>query len=505
MPVIDESQAGLACTYDAIPQKKGPKGSRAKVISELRLREGQKKAEHRRQESMYNYSSLTSSPSSPTLSGFLTRDLIEGCTDFYFAHMYPTMPILHNEQIFRLIAEMDSSVEAYCMLCSFCAFMLIQPGIESKAGYAMKNLKGSISNNTSLGRILLEGALRRRKRYDYIESPSVNAVITSFFVFGCFFGLDKHNTAWFHLREATTLAQTIGMQDEKTYIGGDLAESTRMRRLFWLLFVTERAYALQKHRPLTLHATIKLPSAAEDPSKSIAGFIHLVNLYRPFDDTFIGLWNKSRTDCSTLWLAHLQKQLMQALPSVLDCSETQAADLRVSQHWLRTIVWQLSITNEYLSSASLDSSMTFAYPIEIAKDLVALTGQFSQRSMEVHGIGLIEKLFDITCTLIDVMSCVPLESPRFEIGPQHYLNHLIHLISTLRGGESRFLQLIVTKIRDTLPPHLAALITQPITPIKTEPSPEIPFLQHAESSEYQSSSTSSPYSTPSFTQYYTPS
>lgn len=150
-----------------------------------------------------------------------------------------------------------------------------------------------------------------------------------------------------------------------------------------------RAYALQKHRPLTLHATINLPSVAEDPSKPIAGFIHLVNLYRPFDDTFVGLWNKSRTDCSTLWLAHLQTQLSQALPAVLDGTETQAADLRASQHWLRTIVWQLSITNNFLSSTSSDSSMTFGYPIEIAKDLVAVTSQLSRRSMEVHGVGLV--------------------------------------------------------------------------------------------------------------------
>lgn len=28
--------AGLACTYNAIPQKKGPKGSRAKVLAEIR-------------------------------------------------------------------------------------------------------------------------------------------------------------------------------------------------------------------------------------------------------------------------------------------------------------------------------------------------------------------------------------------------------------------------------------------------------------------------------------
>ena len=136
---------------------------------------------------------------------------------------------------------MDCSVEAYCLLCSFCAFMLIQPGIESKAGHTIKTLEGSLLNNASLGRTLLDGALRKRKSYDYIENPSINAVITSFFAFGCFFSLDKHNTAWFHLREATTLAQTIGMQDERTYAGEvDRAESARMRRLFWLLFVTER-------------------------------------------------------------------------------------------------------------------------------------------------------------------------------------------------------------------------------------------------------------------------
>lgn len=150
------------------------------------------------------------------------------------------MPILHQKQLGGLVAEMDSSTEAYCLLCSFCAFMLIQPGIETKAGQAIRALERSISSNTSFGKTLLDGALRRRKAYDYIEKPSVNAVITSFFAFGCFFGLDKHNTAWFHLREATTLAQTIGMQDEKTYANMEYTESVGMRRLFWLLFVTER-------------------------------------------------------------------------------------------------------------------------------------------------------------------------------------------------------------------------------------------------------------------------
>ena len=150
-----------------------------------------------------------------------------------------------------------------------------------------------------------------------------------------------------------------------------------------------RAYALQKHRPLTLHATIGPPTVDPDPSSSINGFVHLVNLYRPFDDTFIGLWNKSRNDCSTYWLAQLQEQLTQALPPYLDTTESQAADLRTSQQWLRTMVWQLSISNNFLSSSSPDSSMTFHFPIEVAKDLVAVTSHFSKQAMEVHGIGLV--------------------------------------------------------------------------------------------------------------------
>lgn len=150
------------------------------------------------------------------------------------------MPILHNEQLWRLVADMDFSVEAYCAIASFCAFMLIQPGIESKAPQAIKMLAAS-SSNISLEKALLDETLRRRKSYDYIEKPSINAVITSFFLFSCCFGLDKHNTAWFHLREATTLAQIIGMQDEKTYMMGCPVKAASTRRLFWLLFVTERS------------------------------------------------------------------------------------------------------------------------------------------------------------------------------------------------------------------------------------------------------------------------
>ncbi|MCJ1465560.1 hypothetical protein MMC07_004178 [Pseudocyphellaria aurata] len=406
------------------------------------------------------------------------------------------MPILHHDQIRQYIADMIGSVEAYCLLASLCAFVLIQPGIEIKIGKGSDELTRP-SNNTALGIMLLDEALRMRKAHDYIENPTITSVMTSFFLFGCYFGLNKHNTTWFHLREATASAQILGMHDESYYLEGFVQESSRKRRLFWLLFITERAYALQKHRPLTLYATIELPKTEDDPTISVAGFIYLVQLYHPFDDTFVGLWNKSKSDCSTVWLAQLQRQLTQALPVYLDVAESQAVDLRTSQQWLRTMVWQLSITNGYLSSSSSDSSMTFGYPIEIAKDLVSVIGDFSTHSMEVHGLGLIEKVFDIACTLIDVMSCVPIESRQFELGPRDYLKKLIALISSLRGGETRYLPLLKAKMDDTLPPPAITPATH--SPTLTGLSGQIEAVKLE---TYSNSSHSSPHSTPPYTQFY---
>ena len=184
-----------------------------------------------------------SPPQSPThyarSSGLLSHELIEGCTDFFFTQMYPTMPILYRDQIRHALGDMGHSVESYCLITSFLAFMLIQPGILLKTGPMMEQPTASVTN-PKMGSELMDEAIRVRKGHDYIESPTVNTVITSFFLFGCSFGLNKHNSAWFHLREATALAQILGMQDENTYMFDNVVETSRKRRLFWLLFVTER-------------------------------------------------------------------------------------------------------------------------------------------------------------------------------------------------------------------------------------------------------------------------
>lgn len=89
--------------------------------------------------------------------------------------------------------------------------------------------------------LVLEETIRVRKGFDYMDSPSLNTLCTSYFLFGCYYGLDLHHKAWFHLREATTLMHMMDMDKERTYQDQyDKVESSRRRRLYWLLFITER-------------------------------------------------------------------------------------------------------------------------------------------------------------------------------------------------------------------------------------------------------------------------
>lgn len=237
-PCRNCQQSSLICTFDAIPQKKGPKGHRAKVISRLREQQQRAGLVARLQDGLEQLDgSNRPAPWAPT-PGLLTTDVVEACIAFFFENMYPTMPILHRGRLQQQRQEMEKSLETYCLIASLCAFMLIQPGMK------IVGVEGSdedvAQDGTPSGRALVDEVLRVRKGYNYVDSPSVPSVITSFFLFGSYFCLDKHGTAWFYMREATTLAEMLGMGDESTYHTGEEIDCIRKRRLFWLLFLTER-------------------------------------------------------------------------------------------------------------------------------------------------------------------------------------------------------------------------------------------------------------------------
>jgi hypothetical protein len=128
-----------------------------------------------------------------------------------------------------------------------------------------------------------------------------------------------------------------------------------------------------------------------DPNSdtSVVGFGCLVDLYRPFDEEFLGQWNGTHVSCSVESLVRLEERIQNAVPADLDLPDILMADLRVSQQWLRIMIWQLSMTAGFLSTTATHECMDFRYPLLIAQDLCLATWKISRQSMETHGIGLV--------------------------------------------------------------------------------------------------------------------
>lgn len=160
-----------------------------------------------------------------------------------------------------------------------------------------------------------------------------------------------------------------------------------------------RAQALHKHRDILLHETIDFPQPdPDDPvdELGIKGLTCLYNMFGAVDDRFSETWTSLRSATrvawpqnTATWLAGLQQQLTEAVPLDLKCTKIQEADLRVTQQWLRLVVWQLSTASGCLSSAAHDESMTLLYPIKLSKELAETLQYIEVSAMDVHGIGLV--------------------------------------------------------------------------------------------------------------------
>jgi hypothetical protein len=395
-------------------------------------------------------------PVRPSNEGFqpsplITINIIKSCVNAFFASRYPILPILDREQVYATLTSLHDSPEQYGLITAVCAVVTLQPEVIEPVsdGDFFDTAKAPSSG------VFIEETLRARKYCDYIEQPSLASVQTSFFLFAALFATEKDNSAWFYLREAMTLLQIQRLHEETTYAGfTDDMYATNCRRTFWLLFITERAYALQRNRPLTLKRTVKLPIMSPEAEDAILhGFLDLVSLFQNFDEAFLSMWNASSADSTTSQqhLIHLQNILRFALSDTCGRTETQQADLLVSRQWLKIMVWRLCVIKGLLSSAATDEILSFQYPVIISRDVIVASRLLPPKAFEANGIGILEKVFDIGCSLADMLlysNSTHISS--LEIRPRDYLMELLRILGTLLGGNSKYLGLLAVKADECL-------------------------------------------------------
>jgi hypothetical protein len=213
-----------------MPQKKGPKGKRAKVLTKLRNEQQKTSLGSGTLQELDNTNTF---PRHARTSGLIPPMLLEQCVSFFFDSIYPLQPILQQRHAHEAIAEMDVSAEARRMVLTSCAYVMIQTETEILFNPFAR------SEMVRTGHTLLEESCRLQGLYEYRQNPTHQTVLASWFSYACCLELGESSAAWSHLREATTQALLLGMHDEAAYrLGSDGAP--HKRALYWLLFVAER-------------------------------------------------------------------------------------------------------------------------------------------------------------------------------------------------------------------------------------------------------------------------
>lgn len=380
--------------------------------------------------------------------------LIPRCVDLYYEHIYPIMPLVHIPTIRATIARSMTASEKNLIyaLSALTSFHM--------AGKSLSPTEPCTSDHPSwdrVGRFFLDECIAARQSYDFPEDASLGAVISSFWLSTSFFEINQSRKSWYYLREALTAALDLRLHDDRAYAGLPPAERLCRQRVFWQLFVTERSFAILRNKPLTLRKTPSLPTTRHDYEEPEihAGFLKLVSSYVPLDESFVNAWNDgSDPSVSATTYLHLQQILAQPLdflrprrksspdavpistpsptstarPSTAGTSpptrtdmgsdaaeeeeveevepnptDIQKADLLMTQQWLRLIVWQSSFRQGLLSTAAPHASFSFGFPLLIARDTAAVLQSLPSRAVEVHGMGIFEKIFEIGVWCVNVL------------------------------------------------------------------------------------------------------
>jgi len=386
----------------------------------------------------------------------LPDPFLDFCISRFFDRLYPTIPILTAGYITRIRTinySPDDALQPPSLLLGMCAQVLLQ----TEEPEDLSRLGVMSQRGLQYGHILLEKAASLWQSLPRNAPVTIELCLFTFFLYACEAVLSHHSRAFRYLRDTATLF--LLYHDD----GADETEKLVSRRLFWVLLISERSHAIRYRRPITLHITEETPNLdVFDPS--LLGFLSLAELFRPLDTSFIGMLNQEVTlNPSPTFINDVEARVSSALGSGFGLYDTQKANLRVTQLWLRLVMWKLRLRLGYLVEDSYQHNMTFRYPIDIARELMLSTRDLPASSFTVHGVGMIEKLFDIASALVDVLARIPVtptspSGPIVETLPVNDLSYMRALIQNFPTGDATYDDLLESHIQQTIP----SLATRPI-------------------------------------------
>lgn len=363
--------------------------------------------------------------------------------EIFKERLYSVWPVVdYRDLVQRLLAD-ETDYESYALAASLCAATIAQLRLPE---HEAQDIVGGLTSSQ-----FIKEANRLRQLFEYREIFSTASLLTSFFLHIFYANAEKIRSAGSLLREAIGCAFGLRMHESESYLPTSTPETQLKIRIFWILFISERTYCIQNDTPMMLQPIEYLPEMAEDDTqdrKLLSAFVSLTQLFVHLDSEFAKSLNGSsgkgcgsclgyhRDDMSTV-----QRDLCVGKEEG-DLKESQQVDIAVTRQWVRTLLWQYTVSHFPVSCNSEDPAFSSLLPAQIAKETLSTFNKFSPGSIKVHGYGMELKLFRLADALLDVLVCVPPASSGHSMlfGARDALHALEHLLLMVGGTVSPFLQ-----------------------------------------------------------------
>ncbi|KAL4909107.1 hypothetical protein BDW74DRAFT_77666 [Aspergillus multicolor] len=410
--------------------------------------------------------SLNSLSDSPTAVLFpspriLTGPVILAHVNVYLKYMFPIMPVVRSEELQQDCHHPERlTPQRYAFLASLCAATHIQLKLDGTTPVADSSHFQAGENSLMSGEELLAEAVRARKDCDPIEDMNVESLLTSFFLFASYGNLDRQDHAWFYLCQATSMVFTLGLHREPTYSELSREEAEQKRRVFWLLFITERGYALQQAKPVMLRNSIHKPQVlcSDDPILAY-GFINLIGVFESlsvnlYDWVAAGGSGSGRDGSSEMPpTSAIQANLSKPI-SLVGVSEIQKVDILITQQWLQAMMWKLSMTRASQPGSRNETVLPFHLPVLVGKAVMTVIAEASQGAVDAHGIGMEQKLFDLGTSIADVSRSLSTKAANnlaeSTIDPRELLWGILSTLSRIRGSQSYLFPSLLERCKGTI-------------------------------------------------------
>lgn len=153
----------------------------------------------------------------------------------YFERMHPIIPIFKRSWLFSRLDKSQhlTDIQFGALLIAMSAAALLQPVLIGNR-YCIKK------SNTKRAMQLLEESHRMHSSTKLGNNASIDAIMTSFYMFVILSSTGNDDAAWLRLSESVILAHIMKLHDSSAYENVDEDEREMRLRVYWLLTITER-------------------------------------------------------------------------------------------------------------------------------------------------------------------------------------------------------------------------------------------------------------------------